>query len=302
MNTKINSMRAFFILTAATLVVSSCQKSDSLTANNDTASPTIAVAASLSSSARMAGGTTDSVYLVQPCGRGGRRDSVAQAALPASITGYLATNYAGYTFHKAFAVRNNAAANGYAVVIYFNDKPVGLLFDATGAFVRVLEQREKGDIDGPGFHHGGRFEHRDGQHRDSIALNALPAAITSYLTANYATDTLVKAFSNRDSSIVVISKNNGVFATVFAADGSFIKRVTLPAPGRDCTPVELSALPSTVAAYLAQTYPNYVFGKAFEVKGGGTLRGYVVIIDANNTRYAVAFDATGNYLGSKPIH
>jgi hypothetical protein len=166
----------------------------------------------------------------------------------------------------------------------------------------VLEQRERGDLDGPGFHHGGRFDGRDGQHRDTIALAFLPAAITSYFASNYTSDTLVKAFKNRDSSIVVLSKNNGVYATVFALTGSFIKRDQLPTERGTIQSIELPALPSTASNYLAQTYPNYVFEKAFSFTENGTVKGYVVVIDANSTKYAVEFDAAGNFLKARTIH
>jgi hypothetical protein len=32
------------------------------------------------------------------------------------------------------------------------------------------------------------------------------------------------------------------------------------------------------------------------------VKGYVVFIDANNTKYAVEFDAAGNFLRAKTIH
>jgi hypothetical protein len=86
----------------------------------------------------------------------------------------------------------------------------------------------------------------------------LPATITAYYTANYASDTLVKAFRNRDSSIVVLSKNNGGFATLFSAAGTFVKREQLHIKGGYCVSIDLSALPSAAANYLIQTYPNYV--------------------------------------------
>lgn len=86
----------------------------------------------------------DSVYLAHSCGNGESRDSIAQADLPAAITTYLDANYAGYTYHKAFAVKDSTdAITGYVVVIYYNDKAVGVQFDSAGAFVRVLDQRRK---------------------------------------------------------------------------------------------------------------------------------------------------------------
>jgi hypothetical protein len=50
------------------------------------------------------------------------------------------------------------------------------------------------------------------------------------------------------------------------------------------------------------TYPNYVFDKAFSVTVGGTLKGYVVILDASITRFAIAFDASGNFVQAKTIY
>jgi hypothetical protein len=281
------------------LAFTACQKENSVT-NPDTAtsaSSTIAVAAVASVAA-----TTDSVYLVQPCGRGGKRDSIAESALPATVIVYLQTNYSGYAFAKAFEVKNSTGNTaGYVAIIYFNDKPVGLLFDNTGTFVKVLEQREKEDMDGPGYHRGGRFEHRDGRQKDTIALASLPASVLSYFTANYASDTLIKAFKNHDSSYVVLSKNNGVFATVFDSAGNFVNRVPLMPRAVGIAGIEQSALPSAVTNYLSTTYPNYVFEKALSVSENGSIKGYLVLIDANNTKYAVAFDAAGNFLAAKTV-
>lgn len=292
-------------MATASFVFASCQKNDLSTASTSdgttATSSTIAVAASVTSST--AAGTVDSVYIVQPCGRGERRDSIAQANLPASVSEYISANYNGASFAKAFALKNSASVvTGYVVVVYYNDKPVGLQFDSAGAFVKVLEQRERGDLNGDGHHHGGLFENRDGKGRDSIALASLPATVAAYFASNYATDTAVKAFRNRDSSIVVLSKNKGVFATVFTPDGTFVNRVQLPARNNGSVQsIELSALPSIAANYLTQTYPNYVFEKAFSVLQGGAVTGYVVVIDANNTKYAVGFDASGNYMSAKTI-
>lgn len=304
MKTQLSLVRTFCALCVAAVVVS-CNKNDlnSQGSSSISSSNTIAVAASSTTSTATTTGSTDSVYLVQPCQRHEHRDSIAQSSLPSPVTSYLSTNYNGYSFAKAFALKNGSSAiTGYVVVIYYNNNPVGLQFDGSGNFVKVLEQREKGDLDGPGWHHGGRFEHRDGLHRDTIALSALPSAITSYLATNYASDTLVKAFRSRDSSIVVLSKNNGLYATVFTAAGTFIKRDQLPTEHGTIQGIDLLGLPSTAANYLSQTYPNYVFEKAFSFSLGGVLKGYVVVIDANNTKYAVEFDASGNFVRAKTIH
>jgi hypothetical protein len=302
MKIKIRSMKAFYALTTGLIIFLSCQKNDNLSTNDISTSSTIAVAVSATSTTTVAAGGTDSIYLVQPCGRGGRRDSISQSGLPANVATYLTANYSDYTFYKAFAIKNSSSqVTGYAVVIYFNNKPVGLQFDNAGAFVKVLEQREKGDLSGSGHHRGGRFEHRDGLGRDSVAVTALPSSVASYFATNYPTDTLLKAFKNIDSSIVVVSKNNGAFATTFSASGAFIKRNSLNSRGGNCQSIELAALPSMAANYLAQTYPNYVFKKAFAIIQNGTAKGFIVFIDANNTKYAVEFDTTGNFVAAKTI-
>ena len=297
-----NFKRAFYAL-SATIVFASCQKSDlSSSSDTTTSSSTIAVASSAATSTSSSNAANDSVYIVQPCRHGETRDSIGQSDLPASVSSYIASNYSGATFSKAFALKNSSSVvTGYVAVIYYNDKPVGLQFDSTGTFVKVLEQRERGDLAGAGHHQGGRFENRDGRQRDTIALNALPSAITAYFASNYATDTLVKAFRSKDSSVVVLSKNNGVFATIFNASNAFVKREQLPSKSGRHESIELAQLPSIAAAYLAQTYPNYVFQKAFSASEDGTIKGFVVIIDVNNTKYAVAFDASGNFLSAKTI-
>lgn len=303
MKTSILLCRAFCALSAS-LILASCQKSDIGTSTETTAtSNTIAVAATASSAASSTSSGTDSVYLLQSCGHGGSRDSIGEAALPSTVQSYVTANYPGATFSKAFAIKNSSGSvTGYVEIIYYNNKPVGLLFDSTGAFVRVLEQREKGDLSGSGHHAGGRFEHRDGKGRDTIALNALPSAITAYFATNYSADTLVKAFRGKDSSLVVLSKNNGLFATVFDAGNVFVSREQLSSGGRVHQSIDLSQLPSVAANYLSQTYPNYVFEKAFSFSQNGTVKGYVVVIDANNTKYAIQFDASGNYIRVKTIH
>ena len=301
-------MRTKSILNMASLGLfllpfASCKKDNSVdTSATQTTAESTATEAAVASTQAIAVAASrstagDSVYVVGTCARDHHRDSVAFSSLPAAVTDYLTANYSGYTFQKAFTDRDTSGNTaGYVVIIQYNGNPVGLKFDATGAFVQVLEQREGHDLNGHGWHHGGAFEDRDGRRRDTVSLNALPSAVTDYFAANYAQDTLVGAYKNRDSSIVVLSTNNGAFATVFDANGAFVKRVDLPARAGHPNSVELSALPSTVQSYLTNTYPNYVFKHAFEVTENGTLQGYAVFIDANATKYAIAFDASGNFV------
>jgi hypothetical protein len=300
MITRVKSVRALYLLAITTIGFIACNKEISSSIETST-SAVIAVAAS--ETAATTGTSADSVYVIQFCARGSQRVSIAEGNLPAAVTTYLTTNYTSYTFNKAFAINNSSGTTtAYVAIIYYNDKPVAVLFDSSGNFIKVLEQREKGDLDGHGWHEGGRFCDRDGLQKDTVAISALPSSILNYISVNYPQDTLVKAFKNNyDGSYVVISKDNGLFATIFDSNENFIKRVTLPAPAGSCLNIAQSALPANVLSYLDTTYPNYVFDKAFATYKDSVRQGYVVILNANNTKYAVRFDASGNFVLAKTI-
>jgi hypothetical protein len=298
-------LKPLVINVAITLLVAlaSCKKESSLTTTSTETAIQAAVAqtqaVAVSPSTTTAG---DSVYAINTCSPRGHRDTIAFSSLPSAAATYLSTNYSGYTAVKAFSVKDQSGTlTGYVAVIQFNGNPVAIKFDSAGAFVQVLELREGQDLLGHGFHEGGCFQNRDGRQRDTIALSALPAAITSYLTANYASDTLVRASKTRDSGYVVISKNNGLFATVFSASGTFVTRVQLPAHSGKAISVDQNALPANVLSYLSSTYPGYVFDKAFSITVNGVLQGYCVVIDANNTKYGIQFDGAGNFVRVKTI-
>jgi hypothetical protein len=122
------------------------------------------------------------------------------------------------------------------------------------------------------------------------------------MTSNYPGDTLLKAFKIKDGAYLIVSKNNGAFATLFNKNGGFEKRVVLPAKDGELVNIAQSALPAEILNFLSATFPNYVFNKADVAKSNGTVLGYLVLINANNTRYAIAFDATGKFLAKKVIH
>jgi putative PepSY-like beta-lactamase-inhibitor len=302
MITRIGSTTYTYLFTLALISVlaNSCTKESSQsTSSSQTSSSTIAVASFENSS--VAG---DSIYVIQPCPRGYSRVSITEAQLPSAATAYLSSNYSGFTFNKAFVVVNSTGQTAaYVAVIYYDNKPVAILFDSNGNFVRVLEQRDKEDIDGKGWHDGGRFCDRDGLQKDTLAPSSLPVSVLTYMTTNYSTDTLLKAFEDRhDSGFVVISKNNGLFATVFNENGIFVKRVAMPTPPGTCMSISETALPASIVNYLTETYPDYVFEKAFAAYNSSNMvQGYAVVINANNTRYAVLFDGSGNFVAAKAI-
>jgi hypothetical protein len=304
MKTQLKTITAYFIAAFLIAGAVSCKKEVSNNIDENTTiattatSSTIAVAADGSASS---GSASDSVYIINPCNKGTHRDAVEASTLPASVQTYLSTNYSGNTFTKAFAVKDTTGAvKGYVVIINYNGKPVGLEFKADGTFVKVLEQREKADINNNGWHPGGRFENRNGQCKDTVAVSSLSATIKGYLTANYAADTLVRAFKVAGGNYLVITKSNGLFATLFTNTGVFVGRVSLTGVNALVTVAD-ATLPTNAINYLSTTYPNYVLGKAVSISIAGTLKGYIAVIDANNTKYCVAFDASGTFVAVKTI-
>lgn len=301
------SVSSLLLMSAPILFLGACNKELSGTSSSAATTATTGSASSATIAVATDSAGTDSVYLMQSCNAGYYRDSIASSALPDSVLSYLTNNYSGYGFKIAFKITDSVGTiGGYVVVISFNGKPVGLLFDAAGNFQRVLEQREQGDIHGDGWHHGGRFGNRDGSHRDTIALSSLPSVISSYLTTNYPADTLIRAYKNRDSSILVISKDDGIFANLFTSSGVFVKRIALNPPGLSLIPPQIlniaqDSLPAGDLTYLENTFPNYVFESALSVTADNVLQGYTVIIDANNTKYAVWFDSAGNVLATVTV-
>jgi hypothetical protein len=291
---KTGSALNIFLILAFMLFLASCKKENSA---QDSAATTTSVAASEAVAVGVSPDSNDSIYVIGTCAHNHHLDSISITSLPAIITDYLAGNYAGYTFQKAYTDNDSSGSiSGYVVIIQFNGKPVGLKFDASGNFIRVLEQREGHDLSGKGWHPGGCFDDRDGRHRDTVALASLPSAILSYVTENYPLDTLIRAYKNRDGSYIIFSRDNGAFATVFSANGSFISRDELQTHAGNLGVIDQGDLPAAIQTYLSSTYPDYVFNEAFSFSQDGVLLGYVIGLDANGTKYAVEFDASGDFV------
>lgn len=290
------------IALAAIVGLGSCKKETSL--NAGTAAAIQAAVLQTQAVAVAASPTTpgDSIYVINTCGAHGHRDTLDFGSLPTAVTSYLTSNYAGYTAVKAFTIKDQSGAlTGYVAIIQYNNNPVGIKFDANGNFLQVLEQREGRDLLGHGWHEGGCFQHRDGQQKDTVDLKSVPVGILNYLGTNYAQDTLIKAYKTNNGSYVVLSKNSNLFATLFDAAGNFVNRVQLPAHEGHGNPVDQSALPANALSYLSTTFPGFVFEKAFVITEDATIAGYCVMIDANNTRYGVEFDASGNFVRTKTL-
>jgi hypothetical protein len=296
---------ALLIVSMGILTLSACKKDNVLSLDDELQFVKLeAITISSTSAVSGSGNATDSLYAMDACKKGNKKTRVEQSSLSASITTYLSANYPGNTFLKAYQIANQTTSviEGFVVVVQFNEKPVAIKFDASGIFLKVLEIREGRNMKGKGgWHAGGLFDNRDGKQRDTLAISAIPSAIKAYMLSTHPADTLVHAFVNKDQSIILISRNIEFYATSFTTANVFIKRIQLPAGPAKVRSIEASALPSKSSAYLNTTYPNYVFKKAFELNVNGALKGYLVLIDANLTKYAIHFDASGQFLKAVTI-
>nr|WP_293836522.1 PepSY-like domain-containing protein [uncultured Arsenicibacter sp.] len=136
-------------------------------------------------------------------GPGGKRDSLAQVAitsLPSAITSYISANYAGATVNMAVKDDNR----GYLVMITVNDTRKTLLFNTDGTFNQELVKVLRGKV-------------------TEVAAADLPAAITSYITTNYAGSTIKRAGKLSDGQYIVSVKpaSGNPVDLLFAADGTF---------------------------------------------------------------------------------
>ncbi|NEU09553.1 hypothetical protein GZH53_14600 [Flavihumibacter sp. R14] len=292
-----------FMASCMVIFLTACSKDSSVNTDSADIDPTAVAIASLSS---VSGGSssTDSVYVAGGCEKGFMKTELSESSLPASITAYLGETYSSYIFSKAFSITNSTTSvlDSYIVGIIFNSSPVGLKFNAAGEFVKVMELREGDELRGRhGKGHDRGIFRNEGRSMDTIALSALPAIVTSYFRTSYAADTLLHAANHRDSTIVVISKNIALYATVFASSGTFVNRMTLPAPKGKKEELALTVVPAVILTYLTNTYPAYVAEKAFIVKKEGITSGYLVYILANATKYAVQFDSAGQFLSVKTV-
>ena len=223
------------------------------------------------------------------------------AALPLAITDYLSTNYPGYAIVQA-DVRKDAAGvvKGYETLITVNNVQYELEFDATGKFTK---------LETPDGHEQG----------NGIAASALPAAVTSYLTANYPGYTFREAETHLvngtlSSYQVEILQNGTLFELTFDAAGAFVG-LNLKGEGMgehggkgdgehgdggkqssDSLIVQ-AALPAAVGTYLGATYPGYTFVSAWiEKDKAGAFAYYEVKFTVAGKTYEAEFDATGKFV------
>lgn len=289
-------------------MLTSCNKSTDASSGTDNTAQLDAVQAiGISTASRGSGNQNDSIYAVNTCNRNELKLRIDFTVLSTSIISYLNANYNGYTATGAIKItdkNNNVLA--YIAIVELNGNPVTIKFDASGTFIKVLELRQGIDIfNNRRFHAGGCFDVRDGKHRDSIPIANLPVSIINYIAVTFTTDTIIKAFFTRDSNIVVITKTPaGLYANVFNRNNVLVKREKMQHCGcaGKIVPIAETDLPVTATSYLSVTYPGFTLKQAFKLVDNGIVKRYIAFIDANNSKYVVEFDATGNFKEAHLIH
>ncbi|MVM41259.1 hypothetical protein GO730_32225 [Spirosoma sp. HMF3257] len=246
-----------------------------------------AISPSTSASARLSTAQIDSVGCR---GRGpGSLTSVAAADLPAAITSYITTNYAGATIKLA----GKDAKGSYFVAIQLNGLNKALEFDSTGTFVQELEFKGERHDKGPG---SGSKEKRDSLNAVNIA--ALPAAVTSYISKNYAGATIDFAGKATSTGYIVGITVGGVRkALQFNVDGSFNQELPTPTGkhgwGGDFTAVAVADLPAAITTYITTNYAGATINRAGK---GGTNGEYVVSITTSDSKHVgLVFNADGTF-------
>ena len=242
-------------------------------------------AISPSASARLSATQIDSVGCR---GRGpGSLTAVAAADLPATITSYITTNYAGATIKLA----GKDAKGSYFVAIQLNGLNKALQFDSTGAFVQELEFMGERHEKGPG-----SKEKRDSLNAVNIA--ALPAIVTSYISKNYAGSTIDFVGKATSTGYIVGITVGGVRKVLqFNADGSFNQELPTPTGkhgwGGDFTVVAVADLPAAITAYITTNYAGAIINRA----GKGGINGeYVVSITTSDSKHVgLVFNADGTF-------
>jgi len=191
------------ILLAVTVAFTSCEQSEVSPDTNsvETSLSELALLA-VSSSSRT---TTSDSTATDSTGGFGRKCSLSEVktrSLPATITTYITSNYAGASIQKV----GKASEGGYIVYIKKTDATYAALsFDASGTFVS------------------------ESTPATSVEVASLPDAVTSYISTTYAGSTVKKAVVASDGRyLVAVEKADGnIVGLAFTAEGAFVQEVSM---------------------------------------------------------------------------
>jgi len=216
------------------------------------------------------------------------RDSLTRvdvSALPAALTAYITSKYTSATIN--YAAKDDTG--NFLVAITQADGRKALLFNADGTFNKELALRGGPGKGGPGRGHGGKGN-RDSLNK--IAVASLPAAITSYITTNFASATINAAVNDPDRGyIVMITQADGRKALLFTTSGAFVQEIVRGF--KDYTLIKTSELPASVTSYISTNYA----GSTIKVAGKSSTGQFKVLIQTANSGPAeLLFAADGTFV------
>ena len=137
----------------------------------------------------------------------GKLTSIDVTTLPSTIITYIKTNYAGAIIKFAGKDDKGQIVVGFAV----GTVETGLLFDAAGKFIQKLEN----------YHKKAKLI--------EVAVTALPATVTAYITKNYAGYTIKKAGKDADGNLLVgLDNGSGHKVLKFDSAGNFKEELQIP--------------------------------------------------------------------------
>lgn len=216
------------------------------------------------------------------------RDSLTKidvATLPATVKTYISTAYAGSTIE--YAAQDDKS--NFLVAITQNQERKTLLFNADGSFNKELALRP-----GKGGSHGKPGKGRGP--KDSltqIAPASLPAAITTYITANYAGATIeVAAKDDTRGYLVMITQNSERKTLLFNTDGTFSQEVQRKERS-SFTKIDAATLPAAVKTYITTNYATSTIVQA----GKNTAGQFAVWVQASGSKpITLLFAADGAFV------
>lgn len=221
------------------------------------------------------------------------RDSLTKigvATLPATVTSYISANYAGATID--YAAKDDAG--NFLVAITRNDQRTALLFNADGTFSKELSLRGGGKGHGKG--HGPGHKGGDRDSLTKVAVADLPAAITSYITTNFASATVTAAALDATRGyLVMITQGTDRRTLLFGTNGTFTQEIVRGLKG-NYTAVEVSALPAAITTYITTNYA----GATIKAAGKNSTGQFKVLVQPATGRIVeLLFAADGTFVQAR---
>lgn len=213
---------------------------------------------------------------------------VSAAALPSTISTYIASKYSGSTTTEA-DLNSDGTYVTYVTLAAGTTAKTSTAASKTYMTIIKLKFTSKGIL---------VFSKTD----TSIAVADLLPAIKTYISTNYVGSTTVAAHSESDGSfdVFITAADGGKIRLEFTADGTFVEAHVFKAHGNhnhnhanNQTPVAIADLATSITAYISSTYPSSTITSAHK-EADGTFD--VFIITSAGANLNLNFSATGDFV------